>query len=109
MSNAAYTKIAEGLNEALAIAKGERKPARLHVPPEVDVQAIRAKARMSQDRFASAFGFTIHQIRQWEQGRSRPLGAMRAYLMLIDRDPAAVLEFLHAASAPSGDGGKAAA
>jgi transcriptional regulator with XRE-family HTH domain len=49
---------------------------------------------MSQEAFASAFGFTVHQVRQWEQGRNRPLGAMRAYLMLIDHDAAAVLASL---------------
>ena len=98
MSKGAFDKIAEGLNEALAISRGQKAAARLHVPPEIDVYAIRNKARMSQDRFASAFGFTIHQIRQWEQGRCRPLGALRAYLMLIDQDPVAVLEHLHAAT-----------
>jgi putative transcriptional regulator len=67
------------------------------VPSEVDVRSIRVKAGMTQDRFA--FGFTVHQIRQWEQGRSRPLGAMRACLMLIERNPRAVPEFLHAANA----------
>lgn len=105
----AFDKIAAGLTDVLAVARGEKAPARLHVPPEIDVRAIRAKARLSQDRFASAYGFSVHQIRQWEQGRVRPLGAMRAYLMLIDRDPAAVLEFLHAANAMNDGDGKAAA
>jgi putative transcriptional regulator len=108
MTKAAFDKIAEGLTEVLAIARGEAQPARLHVPPEIDVRAIRAKAHMSQDRFASAYGFTVHQIRQWEQGRSRPLGAVRAYLMLIARDPRTVLALLHAAM-PAGPGRKAAA
>ncbi len=105
----AFDKIAAGLTDVMAVARGEKAPARLHVPPEIDVRAIRAKARLSQDRFASAYGFSVHQIRQWEQGRVRPLGAMRAYLMLIDRDPAAVLAFLHAANTMKDDGGKAAA
>ncbi len=102
MSKAAFNKIAEGLNEALAVARGEAKPYRLHVPPEIDVRAIRNKAGMTQDRFASAFGFTVHQIRQWEQGRSRPLGAMRAYLLIIERDPRSILDSLHAATARQG-------
>jgi putative transcriptional regulator len=91
MSKKSFDRIAEGLQEALAIARGEAEPARIHVPAEMDVRAIRAKTRLSQDAFASVFGFTVHQIRQWEQGRNRPLGAMRAYLMLIDHDPASVL------------------
>jgi putative transcriptional regulator len=94
MTKRAFDKIAEGLTEALAIARGQAEPARLHVPAEMDVRAIRAKAGMSQEAFASAFGFTVHQVRQWEQGRNRPLGAMRAYLMLIDHDAAAVLASL---------------
>ncbi len=102
MTKAAFDKIAEGLNEALAVARGEAKPRRLYVPPEIDVRAIRTKAGMTQDSFASAFGFTVHQIRQWEQGRCRPLGAMRAYLLLIEQDPSAVLTFLHEANARRG-------
>jgi putative transcriptional regulator len=91
MSKRAFDQIAEGLTEALAVARGEAEPARLHVPAEMDVRAIRGKTKLSQDAFASLFGFTVHQIRQWEQGRNRPLGAMRAYLMLIEHDPALVL------------------
>jgi putative transcriptional regulator len=44
--------------------------------------------------FAAEFGFTTEQIRNWEQGRSRPLGGNRAYLMIIKRDPKKVLEIL---------------
>jgi putative transcriptional regulator len=96
MSKKAFDKIAEGLTEALAIAKGEKKPAKLHIPPELDVSAIRTKIGLSQDDFATAFGFTVNQIRDWEQGRSRPLGGVRAYLMIIDRDPKGVLNLLRA-------------
>jgi hypothetical protein len=34
MSKKAFDKIAEGLTEALSIARGETKPAELHIPPE---------------------------------------------------------------------------
>jgi hypothetical protein len=40
-------------------------------------------------------GFVAWQ-RWWEQGRSRPLGGNRAYLMIIDRDPKGVQAILHA-------------
>lgn len=94
MTKKAFDKIAEGLNEAIAIARGEAKPAKLFVPAELDVKAIRKRVSLSQDGFASAFGFTLAQIRDWEQGRSRPLHANRAYLMLIDQDPAGILNAL---------------
>jgi putative transcriptional regulator len=40
------------------------------------------------------FGFTLNQVTAWEQGRSRPLGGVRAYLMLIDREPGTVVDML---------------
>jgi putative transcriptional regulator len=94
MSKKAFAKIAEGLNEALAVARGEAAPAKLHIPVEIDVQAIRRKLGLSQDDFAGVFGFTINQIRDWEQGRARPLGGVRAYLMIIERAPKTVIEIL---------------
>jgi putative transcriptional regulator len=94
MSKKAYDKIAEGLNEALAIVRGETKPAKLYIPTEIDVRAIRARTGLSQDDFAAAFGFTINQIKDWEQGRARPLGGVRAYLLIIGRDAKRVLELL---------------
>ena len=95
MSKKAFDKIAEGLNEALAVARGQIGGAKMHVPPEMDVRAVRMKTGLSQDAFASSFGFTVHQVRQWEQGRTRPLGAMRAYLLLIERDHAVILGLLN--------------
>jgi putative transcriptional regulator len=83
--------------EALAIARGEKKPARLHVPADIDVKAIRQKTQMPQEDFAYTFGFTPNQIKDWEQGRSRPLGGVRAYLMIIDRDPTMVRDLLRTA------------
>jgi len=91
MSKRAFERIAEGLTEVLSIARGEAAPARVHVPEAVDVRAVRAKTGLSQAAFAGMFGFTVHQIRQWEQGRNRPLGAMRGYLMLIEHDPEMVI------------------
>lgn len=99
MSKKAFDKIAEGLTEALSIARGETKPAKLHVPPEIDVRAIRERTALPQDDFAAVFGFTINQIRDWEQGRARPLGGVRAYLFLIDRDPKGVIEMIKKARA----------
>jgi putative transcriptional regulator len=94
MGRKAFDKVAEGLNEALAIARGVAKPARLYIPAEIDIKAIRAKLSLSQGDFAARFGFTVNQIKDWEQGRSRPLGGVRAYLMIIERDPTLVLDLL---------------
>jgi putative transcriptional regulator len=97
MSKKAFDKIAEGLREALAIARDEAKPARLYVPAKIDVKSIRERLALSQDEFADLFGFSINQIKDWEQGRSRPIGGLRAYLTVIDRDAKGVLAILRAA------------
>lgn len=94
MGKKAFDKVAEGLNEALAVVRGEVELARLQVPAEINVRAIRQRTGLLQNAFASSFGFTVHQVRQWEQGRNRPLGAMRAYLMTIGRDHKLVLGLL---------------
>jgi len=36
MSKKAFDKIAEGLTDALSTARGETKPAKLHIPPEIE-------------------------------------------------------------------------
>jgi putative transcriptional regulator len=64
------------------------------VPPEIDVKAIRTKLSMSQKDFAAEFGFTYDQVKAWEQKRFRPQGGAGAYLLIIERDPNAVLAVL---------------
>jgi putative transcriptional regulator len=102
MSKKAFDKIAAGLTEALEVARGNAKPAKLYVPPEMDVRAIRHKLDLSQEDFAATFCFTVNQIRDWEQGRTRPIGSMRAYLIMIERAPKVVLEILRDAKTSKG-------
>ncbi len=94
MSKAAFDQISAGLAEAAAVARNEIEPFRLHIPAEIDVKAIRAELGMSQRDFSSTFGFGLDQLRQWEQGRSRPLDGMRAYLLLIQARPKETIEAL---------------
>ena len=98
MSKKAFEKISEGLTEVLAISRGDTHPAKLHVPTQIDVRAIREKLHQSQDEFAATFGFSLNQIRDWEQDRSRPIGGVRAYLMLINHEAQAVIKLLRSSS-----------
>ena len=96
MTKRAFHKIAKGLREAIAISKGKADPAtyRVHIPAEIDVKAIRRDLGVTQAEFAARFGFPITCVRDWEQGRSRPDSAVRAYLIVIQRKPDAVREAL---------------
>src|SRR5437016_5589145 len=82
--------------EARAIARGEADPStyRVHIPVDVNVKAIRRKLGLSQDTFAQRYGLTAARVRDWEQGRSKPDSAARAYLIVIDRNPGAVEDAL---------------
>jgi putative transcriptional regulator len=91
--------IRQGLNEAVAYAQGKADKAayRVHVPKKIDVKAIRAGLDMTQESFASRFGFSINTLRHWEQGSRQPEGPTRAYLMVIQREPKVVQKALQAA------------
>jgi putative transcriptional regulator len=80
--------------EARGIARGEIEPARMYIPADIDVRAIRRAVGLTQDDFAAEFGFSVTQIRDWEQGRSRPLDAARAYLMMIEHQPKIIRRLL---------------
>lgn len=83
----AGNRLIKSAKQAREIAKGNVKPAKVFIPPEIEVKAIRVKLGLTQDDFAYEFGFTVSQIRDWEQNRYRPLGSDRAYLLLIERHP----------------------
>ncbi|MEE8506930.1 MAG: transcriptional regulator [Kiloniellales bacterium] len=89
----------DGMREAVAHARGEIElPTRVvEVPETVDVVAIRKRLRLSQERFAEYFGFTVASVREWEQKRRRPERTARVLLRVIEKEPEAVLRALHAA------------
>jgi putative transcriptional regulator len=82
--------------EILAHVKGDLKlpTRRIVLPDEVDVKRIRTKARMSQAEFARAFRINPRTLQEWEQGRRKPDATTRAYLAVIAKNRAAVLDAL---------------
>lgn len=99
MSKKAFDKIKAGLEGAIAFAQGEADGDRykIHVPAEIDVCKIRKTLGLTQAEFADRYGFSLARIRDWEQHRSQPDSAARAYLTVIARDHEAVDRALHAA------------
>jgi putative transcriptional regulator len=91
--------ILRGLEQALAFIDGTGDESQyvVHIPAEIDVRAIRGRLGLTQQQFAVRFGFNINTLRHWEQGRRVPEGPTRAYLMVIDREPAAVQKALRIA------------
>jgi putative transcriptional regulator len=99
MSKKAFDKIAEGLADAIAIARGEADPAtyRVHAPTDVDVVKIRQSMGLTREAFALRFGLPLGTVRDWEQHKRKPDGAARVLLTVIDKEPEAVTRALAAA------------
>ena len=91
--------IVRGLEQSIVFAEGSAKKGTyaVHIPPEIDVKAIRVRLGMTQQEFAVRFGFSVNTVRHWEQGRRVPEGPTRAYLLVIDREPKAVQKALRIA------------
>lgn len=85
-----FNRIMTGLGEVVEIVEGRVQPARIYVPEDMDVKAIRAKLGLSQVAFAARFGFTASAVKEWEQRRRRPEAAARVLLRVIEREPEAV-------------------
>lgn len=85
-------KLIAAAHEGIAIARGEADPGtyRVHIPRRVDVRALRRKTGLTQEEFAIRFGLTVARVRDWEQKRSEPDAAARAYLKVIEKEPEAV-------------------
>lgn len=97
MTKAAFDKIKAGLDDAIAFVAGDKTRAVISVPDTVDVRAIRKQLGLNQAEFASRYGIGLSRLRDWEQGRSWPDSALRAYLKVIQRDHQAVDNALRAA------------
>ncbi|GAB6391702.1 MAG: transcriptional Regulator, XRE family [Treponematales bacterium] len=90
------SRIIESMKEAVAISRGELPETsyRVHIPPKVDVKAIREHMGLSQAAFANRFGLSVYALQNWEQGKRRPDPAARAYLKVIEKSPQVVAEAL---------------
>jgi putative transcriptional regulator len=89
-------RLIQSAKEARKIVRGEAnaKSYKMHIPAEIDVRAVRVRLKMTQEEFAVRYGLTLARIRDWEQGRSSPDSAARAYLTVIEREPKAVARAL---------------
>jgi putative transcriptional regulator len=90
---------------AAALADPDNPPitperqARLKRVPQVKV--MRRALGLTQEEFSTRFRIPLGTLRDWEQGKSEPDQAARAYLTVIARDPEAVQKALEVTALPS--------
>lgn len=88
----AYASIKRGLEQAIRHQKGGRVSGlKLHVPPVVDVRAIREQTGLTQEQFAATFAISLGALRHWERGDRKPRGTALVLLNVIAKEPRAVL------------------
>lgn len=87
-----------GAKEALAYARGEADLTqyKVHIPEDIDVKAIRETTGLTQEAFALRYGFNLGRFRDLEQKRTRSDSVVRAYLLVIQKNPDAVKDALAA-------------
>ena len=56
------------------------------ITPE-EIQAIRARTRLSQAVFAKLLNVSLSSVRQWEQGKRKPTGSTKVLLDLLNKSP----------------------
>lgn len=72
----AFASIKRGLEQAIRHRKGGRVAGlKLHVPPPVDVKAVRERTGLTQEQFAATFAIGLGALRHWERGDRKPHGA----------------------------------
>lgn len=92
MDKADYESMKRGLAQAKAFIDGERKGFVVHEP--IDIKAIRMRTKMTQAKFAKAYGLPLGTLKDWEQGRRRPDAPARSLLAVIEKEPEIVAKAL---------------
>jgi DNA-binding transcriptional regulator YiaG len=65
----------------------QRRGRCIEVPDTIDVRKIRRRLRLSTPAFAARYGFTLAELRDWEQGRARPDRSACLLLRIIAKEP----------------------
>lgn len=76
-----FDDLKEGLQEAIAFAKGEgpARVTRFEIKPVItytnaEIREIRKNAKMTQAVFALYMGVSVKTVEAWENGRTHPTG-----------------------------------
>ncbi len=96
MDDQEFQKLVKSVKQMGAIMRGEDIPHRRTVVTQIDVKALRERTGLTQAKFSTMIGVSIKTLQNWEQGRREPDGPAKALLRVVEREPEAVLNALHA-------------
>lgn len=89
MDNKLFNELLNGVDEMVAIEKGEMQPHadRLHHHTLPDVKLLRTGFGMKQQEFAEAIGASAALVQSWELKRRIPTGIALKLLRLLELEP----------------------
>lgn len=93
MNDELFAELVESVREGGAILRGDKKAARTTEITFPDVKKLRESRGLSQTQFAQALGIGVATLRNWEQGRRKPVGPARVLLALAQTRPDVVFSF----------------
>lgn len=95
MKDKLFNELLVSIEQSGKILRGEMKPGRIFEFDKTDVQSIRKKYGLSQDKFARMLGISVGTLRNWEQGRRKPEGPARILLRVAEKHPEAILDTVY--------------
>ncbi|MCP5534663.1 MAG: helix-turn-helix domain-containing protein [Akkermansiaceae bacterium] len=96
MNDKDFKKLVESVNQMGAIMRGDPIPHRRTTLSKINVRGLRDQLNLTQSEFANMIGVSVRTLQNWEQGRREPEGPAKALLRVVEREPKAVLNALHA-------------
>jgi putative transcriptional regulator len=96
MKEETFAKLVASIKEAGEIKAGHRTPSLTYEIKPPEIRMVRERLDVSQGEFAVMIGVSTRTLQNWEQGRREPEGPAKALLTIASRNPAAVLDALHA-------------
>ena len=94
MEKKLFANLVESIQQHNEIISGTRKSARVTKVDAHSIKVLRAKAGLTQEKFAALIQVDLSTLRNWEQGRREPTGPAKALIRAIMNDPKHVLKAL---------------
>jgi putative transcriptional regulator len=94
MDKKLFADLVESMQQHNEIIAGTRKPARATKVDAQSIKVLRARAGLTQEKFAALIQVDLSTLRNWEQGRREPTGPAKALIRAITNDPKHVLKAL---------------
>ena len=96
MNDKDFEKLVKSVKQMGSIMQGEDIPHRRTVLSNTSVKSLRENLGLTQAEFSAMIGISIKTLQNWEQGRREPDGPAKALLRVVEKEPQAVMNALHA-------------